>query len=675
MPYRPLRHVLGETNLERKCRLLFGPCLFFSIFIAFLLVDYVAEKLVVERQLKVVEAGREQGAAYVDMSLMKQHFREIGKFLREAQLEQGAETDADEDWEQWRERWLEWEAFLTTISEEFDNQGFQYSLIADGKAAPADDWERENLARLAEFAKAQQAENPTADPSQSLIPEKTTSDDPREAAESALSMFARRGIATLYVERLDHTRGELYYYQPIFYKDKCRICHHSLAGVGALSAAEGGVPFEQSEPVQIAKVVVPLQSEMTAESQIRAILLAVGVGAWFLAMMALYVIVRYVIIKPLGHLREVSEEISRGKTERRADLETRDEFQDLAESFNRMIRHLTDAQRELEGANENLDAKVDELAQLNMRLYEMNRLKDDFLANMSHELRTPLNSIIGFSEVLHGIDSLNDKQKRYASNIQKSGRVLLEMINDILDLAKIEAGKMEVRLTEFRIGALIEAQCDMVRSLTDEKNIDLAFEALNDEEPMYQDQAKVLQILTNLLSNAIKFTPEGGRIVVQAERTDDERLVLSVADTGVGIAEEDRRVIFEKFRQSRAVLENDGLTREYSGTGLGLSIVKELCKLLGGEIMVTSQLGKGSTFTVTLPWSLSEVSKSKLSSKLDEITRATSLDGGRDALPDRFQKPTGQTATSGGNGSSGENNAGGESEKTSESGGDSRRVG
>ena len=343
-------------------------------------------------------------------------------------------------------------------------------------------------------------------------------------------------------------------------------------------------------------------------------------------MMALYVIVKYLIIKPLGHLRDVSDDISRGNTQLRADLDTRDEFQDLAESFNRMLHHLTDAQSGLEDANQSLDAKVDELAQLNMRLYELNRLKDDFLANMSHELRTPLNSIIGFSEVLHGLDALTDKQRRYAGNIQTSGRLLLEIINDILDLAKIEAGKMELRLSEFQIANLIEIQCDMVRGLAEEKNIDLVSEASDDYEPMYQDQAKVLQILTNLLSNAIKFTPEGGRISVTAQRTDDERLILSVTDTGVGIAEEDRKAIFEKFRQSRAVLDNDGLTREYSGTGLGLSIVKELCKLLGGEIMVFSQLGKGSTFRVTLPWALSEQAKSQLTSKLNEINRASTLE-------------------------------------------------
>ncbi len=150
-----------------------------------------------------------------------------------------------------------------------------------------------------------------------------------------------------------------------------------------------------------------------------------------------------------------------------------------------------------------------------MRLYEMNRLKSDFLANMSHELRTPLNSIIGFSEVLQSIDALNDKQKRYAGNIQKSGRVLLEMINDILDLAKMEAGKMEIRPSEFRIDTLVEARSAIWSGRWPKTRTSTwSSRSIASLPPVYQDQGKVQQILTNLLSNAIKFTPEGGRIVV-----------------------------------------------------------------------------------------------------------------------------------------------------------------
>jgi len=248
---------------------------------------------------------------------------------------------------------------------------------------------------------------------------------------------------------------------------------------------------------------------------------------------------------------------------------------------------------------------------------------------VSHELRTPLNSILGFSDVLKSIDVLDDKQKRYVANIQHSGRMLLEMINDILDLAKIESGKMKIRLSEFKIDSVITAQCDMARPLTEKKNIDLEIEIEPHLPLLVQDQSKVQQVLNNLLSNAIKFTPEGGRITISARRDERGRLKLDVADTGVGIAEDDQVTIFEKFRQGTTVLSGgDAMTREYSGTGLGLSIVKELCRLLGGEISLESELGKGSKFTVQLPWTREEQPQleSVLADELEELTKPQRTD-------------------------------------------------
>jgi signal transduction histidine kinase len=303
----------------------------------------------------------------------------------------------------------------------------------------------------------------------------------------------------------------------------------------------------------------------------------------------------------------VSDEIRRGNVQARADIHTADEFEELGVAFNRMLRGLIDSQEELRKANATLDEKVDALAQANLNLYEMNRLKGDFLATMSHELRTPLNSIIGFSDVLGSIQSLDDKQRRYVENIRTSGRLLLEMINDILDLAKIEAGKMEVRPSGFRLEAVVAAQCDMVRPLAERKRIDLSFAVGPGLEAVEQDQAKVQQILANLLSNAVKFTPEGGQVEVVARRDPDgdtaaTEFVVEVLDTGVGIAEEEQQTIFEKFRQGRVFQQgDDAMTREFSGTGLGLSIVRELCRLLGGDVTVESQLGRGSRFTIRLP--------------------------------------------------------------------------
>ena len=374
----------------------------------------------------------------------------------------------------------------------------------------------------------------------------------------------------------------------------------------------------------VIRVTIPSKETQGAIDKNRAFLLTAAIITVALAMVAAYVIVRYVIVKPLNHLRDVSDAVSHGNIALRAEIHTGDEFEDLAVAFNRMLRHLISAQDELRHVNADLDGKVDELAQANMQLYEMNSLKSDFMATMSHELRTPLNSILGFSDVLGSIDSLDEKQQRYVENIQKSGRVLLQMINNILDLAKIDSGQTEVRLTDFPIEQVIGAQCDMARPLTEKKNIDLDMDIQPGLPPVRQDQGRVQQILNNLLSNAIKFTPEGGRITVTAQRKESNDLLLRVSDTGVGIAEEDLETIFQKFRQGgNASADGDAMTREYSGTGLGLSIVKELCKLLGGEIRAESRLGKGSTFTVRLPWTLEDQPRldSPVSDELQQFTK------------------------------------------------------
>ncbi|HYV36998.1 MAG TPA: HAMP domain-containing sensor histidine kinase, partial [Gemmataceae bacterium] len=250
--------------------------------------------------------------------------------------------------------------------------------------------------------------------------------------------------------------------------------------------------------------------------------------------------------------------------------------------------------------NTDLDRKVDELAQANLALYESNRLKSDFLATMSHELRTPLNSILGFSEVLMTGNQLNDKQQRWVGNVKSSGEKLLNLINDILDIAKIEAGKMQVRLEDFSIHDVCEGILNMFRPLAEKKNIDMRGQIDPDIALMRQDVTKLQQILQNLLSNAIKFTPEGGRVLLKAE-ADSQFVTLTVTDSGVGIAPEEQDLVFEKFRQA-----GNPLTREHAGTGLGLSIVRELAKLLGGDVTLKSELGRGSTFTVRLPLHLSE---------------------------------------------------------------------
>src|SRR5205085_6834070 len=185
-------------------------------------------------------------------------------------------------------------------------------------------------------------------------------------------------------------------------------------------------------------------------------------------------------------------------------------------------------------------------------------------------------------------------------NIRSSGEQLLNLINDILDLAKIEAGKMQVRVVEFSSYDVCEGLLTMFRPLAEKKNIDLKAVLAPGIPLLRQDVVKFQQILSNLLSNAIKFTPEAGRVLLKAE-TDMPYLVVTVTDTGVGIALEEQELVFEKFRQS-----GNPLTREHAGTGLGLSIVRELSILLGGDVSMKSELGRGSTFTVRLPLHLNE---------------------------------------------------------------------
>src|SRR5437588_230636 len=219
---------------------------------------------------------------------------------------------------------------------------------------------------------------------------------------------------------------------------------------------------------------------------------------------------------PDKHLKEVSDASSAGELNVRSEIQTGDEFEDLSHAFNRMLRNLVAMQDRLRKVNGDLDRKVDELAQANLALYETNQLKSDFLATMSHELRTPLNSILGFSDVLLTGDQLNDKQQRWVSNIKTSGERLLALINDILDLAKIEAGKMQVRVGEFNLHDICEGMLTMFRPLAEKKNIDLRGQLEPGIPPLRQDVGKVQQIMANLLSNAVKFTPEGCRVLLKA---------------------------------------------------------------------------------------------------------------------------------------------------------------
>jgi two-component system, NarL family, sensor histidine kinase BarA len=391
--------------------------------------------------------------------------------------------------------------------------------------------------------------------------------------------------------RINRSKEKIYYYAPIRIEQSCLQCHPRNDN------ERQEMPGDWKENSLMAVVRFDFNTEAVRGDlhTNRAYLITNALVTALLIVAGSYVIIRYVIVKPVRHLKEVSNAIADGKMNVRSDIHTGDEFEDLSYSFNRMLMNLASTQERLKSVNVELDGKIDELAKANLALYESNRLKSDFLTTMSHELRTPLNSILGFSDLLLNNGEAGDKVQRWILNIQTGGQQLLALINDVLDLAKMEAGKMQVRAESFAVGEVIETVIASLRPLAERKNIDLRQQLDPGLPPLFQDAGKVRQILSNLVSNALKFTPEGGRVLVKA-RTADDFIVIDVIDNGVGIAPEEQEAVFEKFRQAATPL-----TREHEGSGLGLSIVRELSKLLGGDVNLQSELGRGSTFTVRLP--------------------------------------------------------------------------
>ncbi len=255
----------------------------------------------------------------------------------------------------------------------------------------------------------------------------------------------------------------------------------------------------------------------------------------------------------------------------------------------------------LTALNEKLGQQHQELIRLNAELDQANKLKDQFLANVSHELRTPLNSIIGFSDLLLTQDlggaPLTETQRDYLETVARNGRHLLQLINELLDLSKIAAGRMELTLEPLAVDALFREAADSVRAQLEARQHTLVIEPLEASVAVTADRVRIRQVLLNLLSNAIKFTTDGSRITLRAGLENASRRVrVAVSDTGIGIAPADQAKLFREFVQLDA-----SPSRRYEGTGLGLALSKRLVELHGGTIGVESELGKGSTFWFTLP--------------------------------------------------------------------------
>jgi two-component system sensor histidine kinase BarA len=590
LSYTTFKRVLGETNLERKCRRLFGIAMLLLITGSFYLYSLKNEEIVADQNQFL-------GEVVAAAAVMEAHF-----------------NVQDEDVDPWMAR------VDQKLSEMLRARPYRWKAIYPvneaGLNKPSDDFEWELLDRWQKLGEQLHSD---ADVDRQKV-------DNKQWVQRSMPHVPNEGPDAV---DDDSTKDWQQFYVPVFAHQYCLKCHSPAKGRQPIAAEVGGL-------LSVLRLEMDIQDTREAQAQNRAWLITLGIVTVALAMLALYVIVRYIIVKPLAHLRDVSDAVRRGDVEQRAVIHTGDEFEELGAAFNRMLRQLLRQQDELRNVNGELDTKIDELAQTNMRLFQSNKVKGDFLATVSHELRTPLNSILGFSDLLASVKTLDDKQRRFATNIERSGRQLLDMINDMLDLAKIESGRMEIRPSEFDVGAVVMTQCDLVRPLAEKKHIELDCEVAADLPPIVQDRGKIEQVLNNLLTNAVKFTPDGGRIHVTAHQDRRGDLRLTVADTGVGISEHEQVAVFEKFRQGASALAGgDALKREYSGSGLGLSIVRELCRLLGGDITLESELGRGSEFTVILPWNLVERNGDANSDPaamedLRQLAAARSVDPGAD---------------------------------------------
>ncbi len=386
--------------------------------------------------------------------------------------------------------------------------------------------------------------------------------------------------------------------------------------------------FRTSEG-DIQEIIFVTRTSQSAAGQVflnRVYLLTAGLVAGALATLVFYLITTRLILSPVRQLKETAERVQEGGANVRAEITTGDEFEQLADAFNRMLETLEANEEDLRRINASLDLRVAELAERNTALDAAAQLKGEFLANVSHELRTPLNSIIGFAELLEEIarneqaaggtlldESQYAKRRRYLQNIVMAGRSLLEMINELLEMARIEAGKIDLHVESMNVVEACSGLLGLIRPQADRAGVKLALETpgvdpkrprRSVEEGAWEiietDPQKFQQIIFNFLSNAVKFTPDGGTVTLRVERLsggdDDEAIRVSVLDTGPGIAPEDQEKIFEKFTQL-----DQSHTRSHAGTGLGLAICRELTRMLQGRLQLVSEVGRGSMFSLIAP--------------------------------------------------------------------------
>lgn len=328
------------------------------------------------------------------------------------------------------------------------------------------------------------------------------------------------------------------------------------------------------------------------------------------------------IVRPILAIEDSAKKIGQGDLQQRVPVVAEDEIGNLAIEFNRMAESLQDyyatlekkveeRTEELKLANEELSSNKQELELANIELQGANRMKSQFLANVSHELRTPLNSIIGFSELLQekAFGELNERQMQYVEFIHGSGGHLLQLINNILDLSRIEAGRVELQPEEFSIMEILSEILGIVKPMAHSLDVTIETKTVPASPKLRADKAKFKQIMLNLLTNAVKFNNEGGKVYIDWDIADEpagmkiERfIVFKVRDTGIGIKDEDKDKMFKEFEQI-----DSSITREHGGAGLGLVLTKRLVELHRGDIWFESTEGEGTTFFLKLPQGTEEI--------------------------------------------------------------------
>ena len=343
------------------------------------------------------------------------------------------------------------------------------------------------------------------------------------------------------------------------------------------------------EPLRVA--YSPLESALVRTALLLVTFLVLAVGT--------SVLLARRMVRPIKSMQLAAARIGEGALQHRIDVTRNDELGLLGEEFNRMAARLQESyaglEEKVEERTRELGTALGELDVKSRQLETVSRHKSEFLANMSHELRTPLNAIIGFSELLQqqSVGELNDRQRSYVEDVLDAGRHLLALINDILDLSKVEAGKMELDVADVELRPTLESGLTMHAERAARAGVSLALNIEPEQITVRADERKVRQVVFNLLSNAVKFTPPDGRVDVSAHLRNGV-VEVAVADTGPGIAPDDHELIFEEFLQAHG-------TAEIQGTGLGLSLSRRLIELHGGRLWVESVPGAGSTFRFTLP--------------------------------------------------------------------------